>query len=87
MNAFSDEDELSSSVEVVDKEFDKMEFLNKLHTSFFQLITRLLEKSMKTCRNKQHRKLVCQDKAMPPPKTALKTACKAVHECMPTHNM
>ena len=32
----SEEDELSSSSEVVDREFDKNEFLNELHTGFSQ---------------------------------------------------
>ena len=44
----SKEDELGSSSEIVDKEFDKMEFLNELHTGFSQLISRLLEKPPKT---------------------------------------
>ena len=52
----SEEEELSSSSEVVDKEFDKMEFLNEFHTGFSQLISRLLEKLTKKCRDKQRRK-------------------------------
>ena len=44
----SEEDELSSSSEVVNKEFDKNKFLNKLHTGFSQLISRLLETCKKT---------------------------------------
>ena len=59
----SDEDELSSSLEVVDKEFDKMEFLNKLHTGFSQLISRLLEKPAKKCGDKQCRKNLCEKEA------------------------
>ena len=39
----SDEDELSSSEEIVNKEFKKMKFLNKFHAGISQLITKLLE--------------------------------------------
>ena len=52
----SEKDELSSSSEVVDTEFDKTEFLNKLHTGFSQLISRLLEKPAKKSGDKQCRK-------------------------------
>ena len=52
----SEEDELSSSSEVVNKEFDKNEFLNELHTCFSQLISRLLEKPTKKFGDKQRRK-------------------------------
>ena len=52
----SEEDELSSSSEVVDKKFNKTEFLNELHTGFSQLISRLLKKLAKKCRDKQCRK-------------------------------
>ena len=44
----SNEDELSSSEEIVDKEFNKMEILNKLHAGISQLITKLLEQPVKT---------------------------------------
>ena len=39
----SDEDELSSSEEFVDKEFNKMEFLNEFHEGISQLISKLIE--------------------------------------------
>ena len=59
----SEEDELSSPSEVVDKEFDKMEFPNELYTGFSQLISRLLEKPAKKCGNKQHRKNLYEKEA------------------------
>ena len=55
----SEEDELSSSSEIVDEEFDKNEFLNELHTGFSQLISRLLEKPAKTCGKEQCTKYLC----------------------------
>ena len=56
----SEEDELSLSSEVVDKKFDKMEFLNKLQTAISQLISTLLEEPTKTYeRKKQCRKNLC----------------------------
>ena len=51
----SGEDEPSSSSEVVNEKFDKNEFLNKIHTGFSQLISRLLEKPAKKCMDKQRR--------------------------------
>ena len=39
----SEEDELSSSEEIVDKEFNKMEFLNEFHEGISQLISKLIE--------------------------------------------
>ena len=91
LNAFSDEYEPSSSEEVVNKPFDKMEFLNKFQWSMTevmfpamsQVISKLLEQPVKTCENKQCRKL--KEKAMPPLKTACKTVCKVVCECVLTH--
>ena len=59
----SEEDELSSSSEVVDKEFDKMEFPNELHTGFSQLISRLLEKPTKTHGKEQCKKYLCDKEA------------------------
>ena len=56
LNAFSDEDELSSSQEVVGKLFDKMEFMNELQKNMTQLIMKLIEQLVKTHRNKQHSK-------------------------------
>ena len=44
----SEEDELNSSSEVVNKKFDKVEFLNKLQTGISQLISTLLEEPTKT---------------------------------------
>ena len=44
----SEEDELSSFSEIVDKEFDKAEFLNKFQTGLSKLISSLLEESAKT---------------------------------------
>ena len=52
----SEDNELSSSSEVVDKEFDKTEFLNKFQTGLSKLISSLLEEPAKKCRDKQHRK-------------------------------
>ena len=52
----SKEDELSSSEEIVDKEFNKTEFLNEFHEGISQLISKSLEQPAETCRNKQRRK-------------------------------
>ena len=87
LNAFSDEDELSSSDEVVNKEFDTKELILILQKTMNEVISKFLEQPAKTCRNKQHRKDLCEEKAMPPPKTACKTACKAACDCTPTHTM
>ena len=59
----SKEDELSSSSEVVDKEFDKIEFLNKFQTGLSKLISSLLEEPAKKCRDKQCRKNLCEKEA------------------------
>ena len=107
LNAFSDEDELSSSEEVVDKPFDKMEFLNKfqwsmtvvMSTALSQVISNLLEQPVKICRNKQHRKLLHEEKAVPPQKLHVKLhakqcvnafqliLCGQPIECIPTGTM
>ena len=52
----SEEDDLSSSSEIVNKEFDKTEFLNKFQTGLSKLISSLLEEPTKKHRDKQHRK-------------------------------
>ena len=91
----SEEDELSSSEEVVDQGFNKQEFLLRfqenmataMSAAMSKVISKLLEQPAKTCRNKQHRKHLCEEKAMPPPKTACKTGCKATRECAPAHTV
>ena len=56
----SKEDELSLSDEVVDKGFDKKEFLLGFQMSMAevmsQVISKLLEQPAKACMNEQHRK-------------------------------
>ena len=47
----------------VDKELNKLELLNELHTGSSQLILRLLEKPPKKCGDKQHRKNLCEKEA------------------------
>ena len=64
----SDEDELSSSEEVVDKEFNKMEFLNKFQKGMTKSITKLIEQPAKTCGNKEHRKKNQHDREVKPRK-------------------
>ena len=57
------EDELSSSSKVVDKEFNKTEFLNKFQTGLSKLISSLLEELTKKCGDKQCRKNLCEKEA------------------------
>ena len=76
LHAFSDEDELSSSEEVVNKGFDKKEFLLRFQASMTEamsaaisaamseVISKLLDRPAKTCRNKQHKKLLHEEKAV-----------------------
>ena len=56
----SEEDELSSSDEVVNKEFDKKEFLlgyqERMTTAMSEVISKLLEQPTKDCGEKQRRK-------------------------------
>ena len=60
----SKEDELSSSEEFVNKEFNKKEFLLSfqmsmaaaISTAMSEVISKLLEQPAKNCRDKQHRK-------------------------------
>ena len=64
----SEKDELSSSDEVVNKEFDKKEFLlgfqekmtTAMSTAMSEVILKLLEQPMKDCRAKQRRKNLCE---------------------------
>ena len=67
----SEEDELSSSEEVVNTEFDKKEFLlgfqenmaAALSAAMSKVITKLLEQPMKNCGEKQRRKNLCEKEA------------------------
>ena len=63
----SDEDELSSSEEVVNKEFDKKEVLLRFQQNMTEVMTevisKLLEQPAKTHGNEQHRKSLCDREA------------------------
>ena len=76
LNPFSDEDELTSSEEVVSKPFNKKEFLLGFQQNMTEVISKLLEKPMKFCGNKQHRKLLHEEKAVPPQKLHVKLHAK-----------
>ena len=52
----SEEDELSSSDEVVNKEFDKKELLLRLQKTISKVISKLLDEPTKNCGEKQCRK-------------------------------
>ena len=53
----SEEDELSSSDEVVNKEVDKKELILKLQKTMNEVISKLLEEPTKNRGEKQHRKM------------------------------
>ena len=67
----SKEDELSSSDEIVNKEFDKKEFLLRfqenmvtaMSAAMSEVISKLLEQPMKDCGEKQCRKNLCEKEA------------------------
>ena len=59
----SEEDELSSSDEVVNKEFDKKEFLLGFQKTISEVISKLLEQPTKNRGEKQCRKNLCEKEA------------------------
>ena len=62
----SKEDKLSSSDEVVNKEFDKKELLLRLQKSISEVISKLLEEPTKNRREKQRRKNLCKKRGKTP---------------------
>ena len=87
LNEISERDEEISSGEDVEQCFDKVEFMNKFHSRLMQIMNEGIMQLMNQLANepsrKQHRKLLCKEKAVPPPKAACKAACK----CTLTHTM